>query len=75
MAAKKYDPMFPIELVEKDFSYGLKLAENLKLKTPVLEAVRSVYAKAKVQGYGWDNIVNAEHRGPEFPFFLSVSFA
>jgi hypothetical protein len=30
MAAKKYDPMFLIELVEKDFSYGLKLAENLK---------------------------------------------
>jgi 3-hydroxyisobutyrate dehydrogenase-like beta-hydroxyacid dehydrogenase len=57
MAARKYDPMFPIELVEKDFSYGLKLAENLKLKTPVLEAVRSVYAQAKAQGYGGDNIV------------------
>ena len=57
MAAKKYDPMFPIELVEKDFSYGLKLAENLKLKTPVLAAVRSVYAQAKAQGYGGDNIV------------------
>jgi 3-hydroxyisobutyrate dehydrogenase-like beta-hydroxyacid dehydrogenase len=57
LAAKKYDPMFPIELVEKDLSYGLKLAENIKLKTPVLEVVRSVYAQAKAQGYGGDNIV------------------
>jgi 3-hydroxyisobutyrate dehydrogenase-like beta-hydroxyacid dehydrogenase len=57
MAAKKYDPMFPIELVEKDLSYGLKLAEKVKLKIPVLEAVRSVYAQAKTHGYGDDNIV------------------
>jgi 3-hydroxyisobutyrate dehydrogenase-like beta-hydroxyacid dehydrogenase len=57
MAAKKYDPMFPIELVEKDFSYALKLAEDLIVKTPTLEAVRSVYAQAKAQGHGGDNIV------------------
>ena len=57
MAAKKYDPMFPIELVEKDFSYALKLAEDLRIKTPTLEAVRSVYAQAKAQGHGGDNIV------------------
>jgi len=57
MAAKKYDPMFPIELVEKDLSYGLKLAEKVKLKIPVLDVVRSVYAQAKAHGYGDDNIV------------------
>ena len=57
MAAKNYDPMFPIELVEKDLSYGLKLSENIKLKTPVLEVVRSVYAQAKANGYGDENIV------------------
>jgi len=28
MATKKYDPMFPIELVEKDFSNGLSLARS-----------------------------------------------
>ena len=65
MAAKKYEPMFPIELVEKDLSYGLKLAENVKLKLPVLEAVRSVYAQAKAHGYGDDNIVGvAQLFGP-----------
>ena len=57
MAAKKYDPMFPIELVEKDLSYALKLAEDLKIRTPTLETVKSVYARAKAQGYGGDNIV------------------
>ena len=57
MAAKKYDPMFLIELVEKDLSYALKLAEDLKIKAPTLEAVKSVYARAKAQGYGGDNIV------------------
>ncbi|MEX1329992.1 MAG: NAD(P)-dependent oxidoreductase [Desulfobacterales bacterium] len=57
MAAKKYEPMFPIELVEKDLGYGLKLAENAKLKIPVLDVVRSVYGQAKANGYGDDNIV------------------
>ena len=33
------------------------MAENAKLKLPVLEVVRSVYAQAKVNGYGDDNIV------------------
>ena len=57
MAARKYDPMFPIDLVEKDFSYDLKLAEDLKIKTLILEVVGSVYAQAKMHGYGGDNIV------------------
>ena len=57
MAAKKYDPMFPIELVEKDLGYALKLAEDLKMKAPITDAVKSVYAQAKAQGHGGDNIV------------------
>ncbi len=57
MAAKNYDPMFPIDLVEKDLSYALRLAEHSKSKTPTLETVQSVYAQAKAQGHGGDNIV------------------
>ena len=52
-----YDPMFPIELVEKDLSYALILTEDLRIKAPTLEAVKSVYTRAKAQGYGGDNIV------------------
>lgn len=57
MAAKNYAAMFPIELVEKDFGYALEFAANLGLDTPTIAAVRHVYAEARAQGYGDDNII------------------
>ncbi|MBC8160626.1 MAG: NAD(P)-dependent oxidoreductase [Roseiflexaceae bacterium] len=60
MAAHKYAPMFPIDLVEKDFGYALSAAQALGVATPTLAAVRAVYANAKAQGYGADNIVGVK---------------
>jgi 3-hydroxyisobutyrate dehydrogenase-like beta-hydroxyacid dehydrogenase len=57
MAARNYTPMFPIELVAKDFDYARRLAESAGLNTPVLEAVGSTYSAAKDKGHGDDNIV------------------
>lgn len=57
MAARNYAPMFPIELVEKDFGYARRLAESAGLNTSVLEAVRSAYTAAMEKGHGEDNIV------------------
>ena len=57
MASRNYTPMFPIELVEKDFGYANRLAASAGLKTPVLKAVRSAYTIATEKGYGGDNII------------------
>jgi 3-hydroxyisobutyrate dehydrogenase-like beta-hydroxyacid dehydrogenase len=57
MAAKNYAPLFPIELVEKDFGYARATAQTLGSATPILAAVHAVYAQAVAQGYGNDNIV------------------
>lgn len=57
MAAASYAPLFPIDLVTKDFGYALALAEELGAKSPLLATAYGVYAEARERGYGNDNIV------------------
>jgi 3-hydroxyisobutyrate dehydrogenase-like beta-hydroxyacid dehydrogenase len=57
MAAGQYAPMFPIELVAKDFGYALATAQALGAATPTLATVHALYADAAARGYGNDNIV------------------
>jgi 3-hydroxyisobutyrate dehydrogenase len=57
MAAQNYAPMFPIELVEKDFGYALAMAKAIGASTPTLETVHALYAAAIEKGYGDSNIV------------------
>lgn len=56
VAARKFDPMFPIELVEKDMGYYTETAERLGSSTPTGSAVRAVYQQAIEAGFGGDNI-------------------
>lgn len=56
MAARKFDPMFPIALVEKDLGYAADHAERLGTTAPTTSAVRAVYARALTEGFGADNI-------------------
>lgn len=56
MAARAFAPMFPIDLVEKDFGYIVETAQRLGAATPTAAAVRAVYAQAQRQGHGSDNI-------------------
>ena len=56
IAARRFDPMFPIDLVEKDFSYVEAAAEALGTRCPTSSAVRSVYADAARRGFGDQNI-------------------
>lgn len=56
MVANKHAPMFPIELVEKDFRYALQTAQAVNASTPAAMAVHAVYQQAIAQGYGHDNI-------------------
>lgn len=49
-------PMFPIELVEKDFRYVIKTAQASDASYPVSTAVHDIYQNAIDKGYGNDNI-------------------
>jgi 3-hydroxyisobutyrate dehydrogenase-like beta-hydroxyacid dehydrogenase len=56
MAARAFAPLFPVNLVEKDFRYVLEAAAQVQAATPVCAAVREVYAQAQRQGHGEENI-------------------
>jgi 3-hydroxyisobutyrate dehydrogenase len=56
MAARAFAPLFPVKLVEKDFRYVLEAAAQVEAATPVCAAVREVYAKARREGHGEENI-------------------
>ena len=56
MVARAYPPLFPIDLVEKDFGCVTATAEGAGTAVPLSQAARSVFAKAKEVGYGGDNI-------------------
>lgn len=57
IAAQKYMPMFPIQLVEKDFGYAVDMAQAGGIDAKTLKVVRDVYAEAMRRGFGDDNIV------------------
>jgi 3-hydroxyisobutyrate dehydrogenase-like beta-hydroxyacid dehydrogenase len=56
MAARAFEPLFPIDLVEKDFGYIVAAAERAGAEVPTAAAVRAVYARARDAGHGADNI-------------------
>lgn len=56
MANRAFEPLFPIELVEKDFGYVVDTGEHLGTDTPTAAAVRGVYRRAIEEGFGGDNI-------------------
>ncbi|MEO1591421.1 MAG: NAD(P)-dependent oxidoreductase, partial [Cyanobacteria bacterium J06632_22] len=53
MINQQHVPLFPIDLVEKDFRYA---AESTTRQHSVCQALQSVYQQAIAQGYGGDNI-------------------
>lgn len=56
MLAGNFAPLFPIDLVEKDFGYVSAAAAAAGAQVPTAEAVRQVYACAKDRGFGGANI-------------------
>jgi len=57
MVARKFEPMFPIELVEKDLRYVADTSRSLGTRTPTTSAARTVFEKAVEAGWGADNMV------------------
>jgi 3-hydroxyisobutyrate dehydrogenase len=56
MLAKRFDPMFPIELVAKDFAYAQKLANSFNKKLPISERALEVFQQAMTNNLGSLNI-------------------
>ena len=56
IAARQFTPLFPIDLVEKDFRYVLEASKQVSAPMPTSSSVLKVFADAKRQGYGDDNI-------------------
>jgi 3-hydroxyisobutyrate dehydrogenase len=56
MVSQNYAPLFPIDLVEKDFRYVTQTAQSLKATLPTSIAVMNTYRAAIDQGHGHENI-------------------
>ena len=55
MVAKTFAPLFPIELVEKNFVYALQVAGSAE-GAPVIAATRKVFSRAIREGFGARNL-------------------
>lgn len=56
MVADNHVPMFPIELVEKDFRYVMQTAQAKNAAMPAAIAIHHIYQKAIARGSGHQNI-------------------
>ncbi|MEO1621417.1 MAG: NAD(P)-dependent oxidoreductase, partial [Cyanobacteria bacterium J06632_3] len=56
IVADSHAPLFPIQLVEKDFRYAMKAGKKVQADMPVVDVARQRFEKAIAQGYGDENI-------------------
>ena len=56
MLTGNHAPLFPIELVEKDFRYAIATAQTCGAEIPISTVLRGVYQRAIAAGYGNTNI-------------------
>ena len=58
MVSQNFAPMFPVELVEKDFGYAVAAARSLDVSAPVTMVARAVYATALEKGFGAEHLTS-----------------
>ena len=63
IVARRFDPLFPIDLVEKDLRYAVAAARAGGAEAPVTEAARAVFGRAQEAGLGGDNITGVAQLG------------
>jgi 3-hydroxyisobutyrate dehydrogenase len=56
MLTGHHAPLFPINLVEKDFRYAIATGQLYGAEMPISEALQKIYQRAIAAGYGPDNI-------------------
>jgi 3-hydroxyisobutyrate dehydrogenase-like beta-hydroxyacid dehydrogenase len=55
MLKKAHAPLFPVQLIAKDFAYMARTASEMSAKLPIAEAAKSIFADALRLGFGDDN--------------------
>ena len=63
IVARRFDPLFPIDLVEKDLRYAVAASRAGGAEAPVTEAARAVFGRAQEAGLGGDNITGVAQLG------------
>jgi 3-hydroxyisobutyrate dehydrogenase len=58
MVSRNFAPMFPVELVDKDFGYAMAAARSLGVSAPVTTGVRAIYATALEKGFAAEHITS-----------------
>ncbi len=56
MLARAFAPLFPVELVEKDFGYALAQADALGAAVPMTRSAHAIFADALGAGFGPDHL-------------------
>ena len=56
IGAGKFDPMFPIALVAKDFRYATEAAHAIEARVPLTDVTAQAFADAAQAGLGAQNI-------------------
>lgn len=59
MLADNSNPLFPVELVEKDLGYVHETGERHGARTPMSDAARTVFQNAMKAGFGEENLTSA----------------
>ncbi len=56
MVSRRFEPMFPIDLVYKDLGYFIEVGTATGAELPTTSAARGAYGKARKAGHGGNNI-------------------
>ncbi len=56
MAAGQHDPLFPVDLIEKDLGYALGMAADAGTQAPTVAAARATFERAQADGLGGQNM-------------------
>jgi 3-hydroxyisobutyrate dehydrogenase len=56
MLANRFEPLFPVELVEKDLRYAQALAEGVNATLPLSDSAREVMSTAIARNFGADHL-------------------
>jgi 3-hydroxyisobutyrate dehydrogenase len=56
MTSRNFAPMFPIDLVEKDFRCALETAQGIGSSLPATQGVHEVFVRGQDAGFGEANI-------------------
>lgn len=62
IVGRQFDPLFPIDLVEKDLRYTIDVAGAAGASVPTTEAVHAAFVEAQRAGHGGENITAIARR-------------